>query len=65
MTPPINTNDLRSKKLESLMENGFVIVAFSIFLFAMITTLTKTSHDSVANEGHEHGSSEAAAPSHH
>ena len=65
MTPPTNSTESNSKKIESLMENGFVIVAFAIFLFAMISTLTKSGHEAVQNEGNAHGQSEAAPPSHH
>ena len=65
MTPPTSSTESSSKKIESLMENGFVIVAFAIFLFAMITTLTKSGHEAVHIEGDAHAQSEAAPPSHH
>ena len=65
MTHPTNSDCSNGKKLETLMEKGFVIVAFAIFLFAMISTLTGSHHEAPANEGHGHGQSEVPAPAHH
>ncbi len=66
MTPPTNDSDCKSKKLEIYMEKGFVIAAFAIFLFAMISTLSKPHHEAGpvdADAAHSHG--EAPAPAHH
>ncbi len=65
MTPPTVSTQSNCKKIESLMENGFVIVAFAIFLFAMISTLTKSGHEAGHSGGDAHVQSEAAPPAHH
>ena len=64
MTPPNNETPYKSTRSEAVMEYGFVAVAFAIFFFAMISTLTKSGHDA-ANEGDAHSHSEAPAASHH
>ncbi len=65
MTPPNNSIPSKGTRCEAYMEYGFVALAFAIFFFAMISTLTRSGHGSAAHEGDAHSHSDAPAHAPH
>ena len=60
MAPSNGDGRHKGTRSEMCMEYGFAAVAFAIFFFAIISTLTKSAHESGA-----HDQSETPAASHH
>ena len=54
MTAPVNNDELATKRVEHLIEWGFVITAFAIFFLGIVVTLGKPAHESAAGEDHGH-----------
>ena len=53
------------KRVEKIMEWSFIVSAFAIFLFAMVSTLASSGHEAQADKGEAHGHAETPSSGHH